>query len=56
MLNGRTLRLPGIGSKDSRTSRIESLRVFLECQIGAEEFLLAYRVMESVSEVCISVG
>ncbi len=49
--NGQTLRLPGVGVKDSRPSRIESLRVFLETEIGADNFLHAYRLMESVTEV-----
>ena len=48
--NGQTLRLPGVGKRDSRASRIESLRVFLENKIGATLFIHAYRLMESVSE------
>ena len=50
-LDGRTLRLPGIGPGASAASRAEALRVFLEDRLGADCFVRAYRFMQAIREV-----
>ena len=52
LLNGRTLRLPGVGPGSSGPSRAEALRVFLEESLGEDRFLQAYRRMQAVTAVC----
>ena len=42
--------LPGITASDSRSYRIEALRVHLENQLGDATFLAAYKIMTNLGQ------
>lgn len=48
MLNGVTLRLPGLSDGDTLANRVEALRVYLEGELGTETFLRVYRLMDDL--------
>jgi NIMA (never in mitosis gene a)-related kinase 1/4/5 len=47
---GQTLRLPDVSEDDSLCYQIESLRMFLEKQLGEERFIEVYRLLEDMGE------
>nr|CCC93275.1 unnamed protein product [Trypanosoma congolense IL3000] len=49
VLDGRTLVLPKVNATDPLMHRIESLRLFLESELGESKLLLAYRQMNNIS-------
>eukprot|EP00758_Cryptobia_borreli_P014754 Tbor_TRINITY_DN5954_c4_g1::TRINITY_DN5954_c4_g1_i3::g.19319::m.19319/K08857/NEK1_4_5; NIMA (never in mitosis gene a)-related kinase 1/4/5 len=50
VLDGQTLHLPNCAGEHPLMSRMESLRIFLESALGADNFLKAYRIMDGVTE------
>eukprot|EP00796_Vickermania_ingenoplastis_P010100 gene10100-7067_t len=50
ILDGKTLKLPNIGPHASLMHRIETLRYFLEGQMGEDRLLSCYKAMNNISE------
>ncbi|CAD2221097.1 hypothetical protein ADEAN_000862800 [Angomonas deanei] len=51
MLEGKELQLPNMSASDPLMSRIESLRMFLEDQLGDDLFFECYRCLNSITAV-----
>jgi hypothetical protein len=49
-LGGQTLNLPNVSNGDSLYYRIESLRVYLETELGEDKFLKAYRCLKDAED------
>ncbi|KAG5502513.1 hypothetical protein JIQ42_05394 [Leishmania sp. Namibia] len=49
VLDGRTFRLPNVSAADPLMHRIESLRIFLEKEMGDEDLITCYRAMNNIS-------
>ncbi|KAG5479888.1 hypothetical protein LSCM4_05896 [Leishmania orientalis] len=49
VLDGRTFRLPNVSAADPLMHRIESLRIFLEKEMGDEDLIKCYRAMNNIS-------
>ena len=47
---GMTQKLPNVSQGDSLAYRIETLRMYLEDQMGFEEFLKAYQLLKHTAE------
>lgn len=48
VLNGQTLRLPGLTEQDTLPNRVEALRVYLESELGTDTFVKVYRLMNDL--------
>lgn len=49
VLDGKVFHLPNVSAKDPLMQRIESLRMFLEKEMGEDDLLTCYRAMNNVS-------
>src|SRR5690606_3703606 len=49
-LDGSTLKLPNVSERDSLCYRIESLRMYMEKELGCDKFSAAYKIIESQNE------
>ncbi|KAG5479499.1 hypothetical protein LSCM1_04765 [Leishmania martiniquensis] len=49
VLDGKTFRLPNVSAADPLMHRIESLRIFLEKEMGDEDLITCYRAMNNIS-------
>ncbi|KPA78361.1 putative NIMA-related kinase [Leptomonas pyrrhocoris] len=49
VLDGKVFHLPNVTAKDPLMHRIESLRIFLEKEMGDDDLLTCYRVMNNIS-------
>lgn len=49
VLDGKSFKLPNVSATDPLMHRIESLRLFLENEMGEEALLACYRAMNSIS-------
>jgi NIMA (never in mitosis gene a)-related kinase len=50
MLGGETIKLPNVSDNDSLSYRIESLRLYLEKELGDEIFIKAYKLLKNIQE------
>ncbi|GET88423.1 protein kinase, putative [Leishmania tarentolae] len=49
VLDGKTFHLPNVSATDPLMHRIESLRIFLEKEMGDEDLIKCYRAMNNIS-------
>lgn len=49
-LAGKTLKLPNVSKEDSLHFRIESLRLYLENELGLDDFIRAYQLIKAIQD------